>query len=219
MNYSIIKDLDKLKEFVNWLQELKSNEKYYVCLFARKKYFKGLKSDKTSVKRFVTDKERMLDKIRQLECVVGSYKFGDLEIPQESLSLYINPNPRNLRKATFELQHNLISIIEKDNEYNIHAEVLNCIGESKSKTRFVDFDIDSKNIDLTKICEIVGEDNYSVVETRGGYHVLVKVFNKVKNKNWFQDITNTYNVDQEGDQLLPVPGCVQGDFIPFFLKK
>jgi hypothetical protein len=37
MNYQIIADSVALQNFINWLPELRDNEKYYVTLFARKK--------------------------------------------------------------------------------------------------------------------------------------------------------------------------------------
>jgi hypothetical protein len=154
-----------------------------------------------------------------LECTLGSYKFDGIEIPQEALVLYINPNPRNLKKASYILQKRIIDLLEKDQNYNIHAEALSCIGQAKSKTRFIDFDIDDKNVDLLKLNEIFQENSYSVMETRGGFHVLIKTFEPLPKGNWFLKMENLFDVDKSGDQLLPMPGAVQGDFVPFFLKK
>ena len=72
---------------------------------------------------------------------------------------------------------------------------------------------------------------YSIVETRGGYHLLVKPINttesiKINNgkfgsaysKDWHSAITKLYPVDQSNDQLLPVCGCTQGNWIPKFIN-
>jgi len=59
MNYKIIKDEKELKKFIDWLPQLEDGQKFYISLFARKKYgaTEGLKADKGQLKRFTASKE------------------------------------------------------------------------------------------------------------------------------------------------------------------
>jgi len=219
MNYEIIKDETRLRNFIDWLPVLEENEKYFISLFARKKYCEAkIKSnDKTQLKRFTSNKERLFEKIKQLECEIGSYTLRNIAAPQESLVLYINPNPRDMKKATFGLIKKCIDLLQTDgNGYNVHAEALSCIQKSKSKSHFCDFDVDTKDIDLNKLNDILPKEAYSIIETRGGYHILVKTRLAPKTK-WHIAIREAFNVDNIGDQLIPVCGCYQGGFIPRLL--
>jgi len=233
MNYQIIKDEKLLKDFIDWLPELKENEKYYLCLFARNKYCKELthiKSDKAQLKRFVSDKERMFQKIKQLEIAEGWYQQKHMAVPEEALALYINPNPRNMFKATVNLMVKLAESIRDQNvEMNSHQEALSEIQKSKSRTCWIDFDLDSKGENpenylstlKSVIKHTVGETaNVKLLETRGGYHILVdpnSVEQQFKN-TFYQKFANLNGVDQTGDNMIPVPGCTQGMFIPHFIN-
>lgn len=237
MNYKIITDEKKLREFIDWLPDLKPTEKYYMCLFARSKYTKDsegkngiahIKSDKAQLKRFVSDKIRMYDKIKQLEVEIGSYKQKDIPIPQEALALYITPNPRDLWKATFNSVIKLTQCIRDDNKLNNpHQEVLSEIQRTKGTRHFIDFDLDLKEkndssfIVLKEVLkQHINLDAVDILETRGGYHILVnikKVSFEFRNK-FYQGIASLADIDQTGDQMIPVPGTYQGGFTPNFLK-
>lgn len=228
MNYQIIADKGKLLEFIDWLPDLEDNEKFYLSLFARKKYCKDLikSNDKIQLKRFISDKERMFDKIKQLELQVGGWKLRDMSAPQESLVVYINPNPRCMKKATHMMGKKCWDLILNKN-YNLHGEALSCIQKSKSRSLFLDFDIDTKylDIDFEWLESNLGKDSYSLLETRGGYHLLIRseLVTKFRHyhslsKNWYTEVKQKYPVDQVGDNMLPVPGCVQGGFTPKFLN-
>jgi hypothetical protein len=226
MNYKIVKDEAMLKSFIDWLPELRQSEKYYLCLFARNKYCKELthiKSDKAQLKRFVSDKERMFQKIKQLEIEVGWYKQKHIPVPEEALALYITPNPRDMYKAAINTMVKLaFSIRDQNVEMNVHQEAMSEIQKSKSRTCWIDFDIDRPAEDHDSIIKEtyfnVNKESVIWLRTRGGLHCLIdpeKVEQKYKN-TFYQNISKY--ADQTGDNMIPVPGCTQGMFIPHFIN-
>lgn len=231
MNYIIVTDKKILTNFINWLPDLNENETYYCCLFARKKYCVDMihTSDKTQLKRFTANKQNLFDKIKQLECSLGSYKLKDRIVPQEALALYIQPNPRDNVAATWDSISVLTTILRNQSKgFNPHQEVMSCIQRAKGRKIFVDFDIDTKeNVPLEKLNEIFYTRlAYRVLETHGGYHILINTRLAGNNKeythygypeNWYKAIQDNFECDKNGDQLLPVPGTYQGGFTPKFI--
>ncbi|SFD98503.1 hypothetical protein SAMN05518672_10439 [Chitinophaga sp. CF118] len=226
MNYEIIKDEKILKEFIEWLPVLENTETYYLCLFARSKYMGDMapiKFDKTQLKRFTSRREDIFKKIKQLECSIGSYMLKDMAIPQETLALYITPNPRDMWKATISSLVHLAHCIQNDNRaINPHQEVMSEIQRNKSRTCFVDFDFDTKiSIEELKahVYKHVNPEAVQFLQTRGGFHALVTpdMIAEEFKKTWYNGIKSHEDIDKSGDQLLPVPGCTQGNFIPRFI--
>lgn len=219
--YKIINDEEALINFINWLPDLRDNETFYLSLFARKKYAPEAgfvkANDKTQLKRFTANKLNMLDKIKQLEIPLGRYKLKDVVAPQEALVLYIMPNPRCMKKAT-ELMGKKCWDLYKSDGFNLHQEAMSCIQQSKSYSYVVDFDIDTKDVDLTKLNVIFSDFNtyHKVLETKGGYHILINP-QEALHKTWFKQIQESFPVDQSSDQMLPVVGCTQGGFTPKFI--
>jgi hypothetical protein len=227
MHYQIIQDLAELERFVAWLPDLREHETFYCCLFARKKYAPdGIKSsDKVQLKRFTSKKENLIDKIRQLECPLGAYKLKDGPVPPEGLVFYINPNPRCMKKAAWASIRELSKLLEAETpDLNTHQEVMSCIQRAQGRKVWVDFDFDLE--DKAQIAGIrealaskVNADAITFVETRGGVHVLIetaRIEDRFK-KSWYPALQSIGGIDQIGDQLLPVPGCVQGGFVPKLL--
>jgi hypothetical protein len=226
MNYSIVTDKVELKKFIDFLPELDGEETYYLCLFARNKYCREVKhisSDKAQLKRFVTNKERMFNKIKQLEVEVGEYyQYRNgirTDIPQEALALYINPNPRSMRKAIISSIKKLLDIYETATEgYNIVQEVLSQVQKAKSRNVVynVDFDIDKSRFQEVKDLVTTFGINGWWIETRGGYHYLVDLLT-TEEKNWYQKFIQIEGVEMIKDTMLPVPGTYQGGFTPKFI--
>jgi hypothetical protein len=229
MNYKIIKDEKLLKDFIDWLPELEPNEMFYVALFGRKKYNPIVISDKAQLKRFTSTKDMLFSKIKQLECEIGSYtQKNEVSIPQDALALYITPNPRDLYIASLntikEISEKIKkSVTDKSVRINPRALSMNAIHTSCTRKIYKDFDFDTNMKEeqlLEEVNSAINIDCVSVLKTRGGYHVLVELakINDSYTKTWYKDITSILDCDVRGDNLIPVPGCTQGEFIPHFIK-
>lgn len=235
MKYKIIRDKEELTRFIHWIAD-GLYDKFYVTLLARKKYCPeapNLKS-KDQLKRFVTNLDRLPRKLEELEGV--NWMMKDKPVPQEALAVYIHPNPRDMRKANFKLQRILLEHQELNHEnYNVVQDALTALQKSPNKI-YITFDIDSKD-EVPDLSKILLPQCYKILETRGGYHVIINAkqatsLNRQARKinqgkqdydpnhwplNWYQVIQQKYVVDQVGDVMSPIPGCYQGGFVPKFI--
>jgi hypothetical protein len=236
MNYKIIINEEKLKQFVDWLPDLLPNEQYYITLLARKKYYpeSGLKADKGQLKRVTSTKERIIDKIRQFQIEEGAYFSDGVAVCQENLAVYITPNPRDLYLAGLKTIKDITDkVMKNDTKYNPQSVALNAIQTTTSRKLFFDLDIDFNTADSetniekfkTDICNVLNRDCLTFVRTNGGLHCLINLQDIHSDyiKNWYQNVVklacDEYEVTMNGDNVLPVVGCVQGkDFSPYFIE-
>lgn len=246
MNYKIIHDEEQLKNFIEWLPELLPGETFYVSLMARSKYCKGVKhinSDKQQLRRFLSTKEFLFEKIKQMEIEEEYYFQKHNPMPQEALAVYITPNPRSFEKAAKACLIRLAELITKPySNYNIVAEATSEVHKAVSRKIYLDIDFDNPHGDITQdyyvsneyflglnraiIEKCINKDCLTYIETRGGFHVLIelkKIALEYKN-SWHQSITTLSGVDINNsklskcsDNMIPIPGCIQGNFVPKFI--
>jgi hypothetical protein len=165
----------------------------------------------------------MLNKIKQLECKLGTYNIKGVEVPDESLALYITPNPRSFSIAARESLIELARAVTKPYDgYNPHQIVLSNIQTACGTKKYMDFDFDGITIDtvMDDIQKVINKSALTFVATRGGFHLLVSLADIEKEyaKTWYQSITKLPGVDVRGDNLLPFVGCYQGGYVPHFVK-
>lgn len=238
-NYKIILDEEKLSDFIkNDLPDLGKNEIYYVSLFSRSKYATDQTvakeiGDKSQLKRFTAYKDLIIPKIKQLETKIGAYtsKKGT-PIPQETLAIYITINPRDTVKASKKALRDLLDNLDLSESKSPNVVGFNAVQVSPSTKRFFDwdFDVDKSKYTIEDMKRDLLDktplelDDVNILETRGGFHLLVKSkeYKDAKRKwypaveKWFKATSEDTNV--ELDKLLPIPYCTQGGFMPTYYK-
>lgn len=234
MNYKIITNEDRFREFIDWLPELDKTESIYVALFARGKYdkaFTSSKSDSQQLARFLTTKDKIFNRVKQLECEVGTYYKNDIQVPQSVLALYVNPSPRSMKRAAVKLTHELVRLLsgEHDN-YNLSQLALTAAHRAKGKNQRVGFDYDfpeSTPANLVDahvglIIDSVNPEALTLTKTRGGIHAFVDpllVHPDFKN-TWYKGMTALPYCDKDrvGDFETPAWGTYQGGFEPYRIE-
>lgn len=236
-NYKIVTDEYELQRFINILPDLTPDEKYYVTLFARKKYSDDtrFKADKTQLKRLIVNKQDLIIELKKLEVAIGLYMFDGIVIPPDMLAVYINPNPRSMSKASLEMLSKMADNLKKGQPLrNPKSEAMNCIQVTPSHKQFFDIDIDAKpneRVEATDIFkwitdnEIINFDCIKMIKTRGGFHLLINtsLIQDAYVKRWYQGFTRIYvqdlgfDVMMNSDNLIPIPGCTQGGYTPKLL--
>lgn len=219
MNYQIILDNLELNKFIDFLPDLFEDEVYYFSLFARHKYSNAVSNKKDNqLVRFIARKSEIKEKILRLESPIGSYKREGIDIPQLALALYIAINPRSLEKANKTL---IMELAKRFADGNINFNPISLanseIHRATDRKLFVDYD--NVDFDMDKFTEILQKDSYKIIKTKGGFHLLVSLVNPQPVKNWFQQLVALEGCDVRGaNNMVPVPGCTQGDYMPHFVS-
>ncbi len=102
------------------------------------------------------------------------------------------------------------------------AEATSEVHKACSRKVWFDFDFDKADLQETlhAVNQVLSPDNYRVMQTHGGFHLIVHLpsLDKKISQTWYHGIANLPGCDVKGDNLLPVAGCTQGNFVPHFIE-
>lgn len=227
--YQIIRDREQLEAFVRFLPDLQADEVYYVSLLARNKWIKttGITiSSQVQLKRFQATKQTLVNKLEQMEVAFGAYLDKGKPVPEEALGVYITPNPRSLTQANFTVMKELLHGAQTGQILNPYQVALSALQTSCSRKVFFDLDID---LDFTKIStERIQQLRQAMdlpstwIRTRGGFHCLIHLqeIPKLLASKWYQQVSalkaDGIEITMNGDNVMPLVGCIQGGFVPHF---
>ena len=223
--YKVIASENQLEMFSAWLPQVKQHEVYYVTLMSRSKYapeiLKGTTgSDARQLARFLTTPDRLIEDLEKLEVPLGVYRQKGVEVPQHAIAAYITPNPRNMFKALQELNSMVFGAVwNKDNHetsVNPVEMALTAVHKAVGSRVFVDFDFDVTEFNTDVLLDYVNPEALTILKTRGGFHALIRpeLVAKSYAKTWYNNIAAMDGVDKKGTDMMPIPGCYQGGFVP-----
>lgn len=231
------------------LPPLGINEVYFISLSARNKYLTdeekkelGLGRTEMFARKIVREQnlEKFIKKIREYEKNAAAYltKYG-YPIPSKCITIYLNINPSNVLKAYNEFSKTMAeyymelgmrasskkNIDEVSKRINkIDVLLMNCIQKNQGIKHYIDidFDIPKESFYLVKaFVNMLKEKGveYFVIDTKSGYHVLLKRntitynFNedieKIIHKG-FQDGLQDFEIINNKNLMIPLPGTLQG---------
>jgi hypothetical protein len=213
----IVYDEEQIKrfyKFVGMTPVVGDESIYYMFLDIRKKYGATKDSVVSQVVLSNCTVEEFIKEIYKIELDIKYHPNRD-EI-ENSCVLYCNTNPRSMKKAINSMSSELFKFaLDGRKDFNIYHTAKSHIARSKGKTRLVTIDLDDKNqfAEINDILKSYNIEPAAIVETRGGYHFILKV--EDINPLMFKKISDMKILI--GDVECPIPGTIQGGFKVKFL--
>lgn len=242
--HNFIGDESQIREFYRQHIGKYQNQNYYsfiIIPIARRKYWSLLSTSQenmgTKIFSSQKDEDRFVNELRLYEVKCGLYKDKkDQIIPSEALAFYITANPMNEMKAFFAMQREVSEKLEimltTDKGQNSDKKEPNMISLYKKCLHKCDenfykkLDVDTKDPEKIESLKIFLRDAMIkpelVIETRGGYHVLLnkstthknneKLYRFIEKANSILGIEDKW-IAIERNPLLIIPGTYQGGFL------
>jgi len=231
MSLNLIHDTEQIKKFEEMFYTVEKPEIFLLYIATRKKYCNELSNNengcfKKRIINYTNIKCRLVTDIQKYMVPHNSYMTKDYSraYPSESLVIYGSLNARNAKKAAESLSKEIISkAFEQDEEY---YNKIDCYFKSFlqkfSYRKYIGIDLDTKDCKIYNSlkCDIsdIGIKIYAIIETHGGYHIIINIDQLKSNKEGAKLLYTVLNkkyihLDKiDNDLFSPIPGTIQGGF-------
>ena len=235
-NNLLLVDENELRRFLEKVNPvLEKDEVLVLGLAARGKYCPGTEKAGAFLNSEIIrtgNVDEIVLKIRRLSFVEGCYRSmrtGDF-IKPECMVLYLDLEPKSVIKALNQyvkeyqdvltgLVVNSLDDFELIKKFVSWSKMRSALSKSRSRKLYCDVDIDVKDEGvLREVLSIVTShgvsyDELIVIESRGGYHVVIPNDKKLVGV-LYQKYNLTPNVEIHNKQVqVTIPGTLQGGFL------
>jgi len=248
--YDFIYDEQQIKKMFNILKPLEKDEVYFISLSARKKYLTDEEKENIQLTKMEMFQRKLvkeykfshfLKTVKEYEMRIGSVlsKGNDTIVPQKCMLIYLTINPCSSSRAlkrfyskSQELLFNSYSDKSLIKNFRRISSMLNtCFQQSMNKSKFIDIDMDigHNNNFLYRLAKEFDEKKveYHIIETKGGYHILVEKdtikYNYTKIIQSLnieaKKINEKYEVIINENGMIPLPGTLQAGFKVRFVPR
>ncbi|MBN2531844.1 MAG: hypothetical protein JXB88_03075 [Spirochaetales bacterium] len=252
--YNFIADKDTLVRFLQILPPLEKDDVWMFILCARDKYLADEEKKKYDLKdtsvverkivRY-SEIERMMRVLKRFHIQTGGYTDTRCNpLPPECFVLYFTINPKSIMKAVkhfigryLDYLFELSGTDKKEEIWEkmklLDSHIMTDVQSNNSRNKYfidLDFDTVDKNAGNKYVKEFInttlkGQSEYYVIETRGGYHILItrKSMSDSARKTFYtkvkecevagkKELGDRFEVIVNKQEMIPLPGTLQGGF-------
>lgn len=248
--FNLVHSVSEIEKFHSFLHPLKVGEAYFVSMSARDKYLTAEEREHFSLGRSEMFGRKIVKEpsfadylrvIRSMEVNDGGYTTRNgLSIPHKCAVIYANINAscgvKSLKEFNQKMNDLMIETITNRDAIKHYASLdtilMNCFQRNTGTKSLVDIDFDIKK-DSDGHC-LLGmfikhlKNNfvtYKVIETIGGFHVLLKRdtikfnYHEVLNSldKTAKGLYNKAEIVKNPNNMVPLPGCYQAGFPVHFI--
>lgn len=146
---------------------------------------------------------------------LGGFEIDGETVPHSSLVVYMTPEPRDLGKANKEMISKYITLSDHDqSKFRLDRELLSSLQKHPMSKRILDVDVDDKTlfeqVKETLRVELPNKPPTFVLESRGGYHMLLFDCNGSESKSMHDMTKKLGKIELLKNAMIPLPGTSQG---------